>query len=206
MKILVVDDHPVYRDGLATLLPQIFADARVVQAADALGAFDELLRAPDCDLVLLDLSIPGLGGLQALQQLRSLHPAVPVVVVSAADDAATARACIDAGASGYIPKSARREILAAALAVIADGGVYLPPVLRIAGAASAKGLTAREREVLDGVCAGESNKLIARRLGISEATVRAHLGSVFRALGVASRTQAALAARQPGPSGAADDG
>lgn len=206
MKILVVDDHPVYRDGLTALLPQLFAGAKVVQAADAHGAFDELQRAPDCDLVLLDLSIPGLGGLQALQQLRSRHPAVPVVMISATDDAASVRACIDAGASGYIPKSARREILAAALAVVADGGVYLPPVLRIAAAASAKVLTAREREVLDGVCAGESNKLIARRLGISEATVRAHLGSVFRALGVANRTQAALAARQPGSCGGPDDG
>lgn len=214
MKILIVDDHPIYRDGLAALVAQLFADAQVRVAGDAATAFEHLRRDAAVDLILLDLKLPGLDGRSALSQLRSLHPAVPVVVVSVDEDATTIRACIDAGASGYIPKSARKEILAAALAVVADGGIYLPPAMRqsqgAAGthlpAAPTVALTVREREVLQGVCAGEPNKTIARRLGISEATVRAHLGAVFRALGVTNRTQAALAARRLGLIDAQDRG
>lgn len=206
MKTLIVDDHPLYREGLANLLQQIFPDACVEQAGDVHTALDVLARGGGTDLILLDLKLPGLDGRTALPDLRRLYPAVPVVIVSAEDDTATIRACIDAGASGYIPKAARREVLAAALTVVADGGVYLPPALRQLSSAPATmawtphtpPLTQREREVLAGVCAGEANKVIARRLDISEATVRAHLGSVFRALGVANRTQAALVARQLG--------
>jgi len=213
MKILIIDDHPVYRDGLASLVLQLFADANVEQSGDARTALALLERHEDTDLILLDLRMPGLDGRGLLPELRRRHPAVPVVVVSVEDDAATILACIEAGASGYIPKSARREVLSAALTVVADGGIYLPPAARQAAGASAlidrpqaaPPLTQREREVLMGVCGGDPNKVIARRLAISEATVRAHLGSVFRALGVSNRTQAALAARRLGLCDAADD-
>lgn len=203
-KILIIEDHPIYRDGLAVLVAQLFAEAQVEQAGDAAMALEQLAQDDTFELVLLDLKMPGLDGSTALAVLRSRHPAVPVVVVSADEDAATIRACMDAGASGYIPKSARREILSAALAIVADGGFYLPPALHPAPApataprTTASPLTAREREVLQGVCAGEPNKTIARRLGSSEATVRAHLGAVFRALGVTNRTQAALSAHRLG--------
>lgn len=205
-KILIIEDHPIYRDGLAVLVAQLFAEAQVEQAGDAAMALEQLAQDDTFDLVLLDLKMPGLDASTALAVLCRRHPAVPVVVVSADDDAATIRACMDAGASGYIPKSARREILSAALAIVADGGLYLPPALHPAPATAprttASPLTVREREVLQGVCAGEPNKTIARRLGISEATVRAHLGAVFRALGVSNRTQAALSARRLGLSDA----
>lgn len=209
MKILIIDDHPIYRDGLAALVAQLFEDACVEQAGDVCAAFARLARSDTVDLVLLDLKLPGLDGRGALPELRKRHPDVPVVVISVEEDAATIRACIDAGASGYIPKSARKAILGAALAVVADGGIYIPPAMRQVGAdrrqaSSSVSLTAREREVLQRVCAGEPNKTIARHLRISEATVRAHVGAIFRALGVSNRTQAAVSARRRGLMDAGD--
>jgi len=197
MKILIVDDHPVYRDGLAALLAQVFDGARIEQAGDAGQAFESLARDPDFDLVLLDLKIPGLDGRAALPLLRARFPTLPVVVVSASDNAATARECIAQGASGFIPKSARRDALAAALRTVIEGGVVHSPSVGDAAAKTA-GLTRRELEVLQHLGAGESNKLIARRLDISEATVRVHLTAVFRELAVASRTQALIEARRRG--------
>jgi len=197
MNILIVDDHPVYRDGLAALVAQLFAGSTVAQAADAGAAFDALARDPGVDLVLLDLAIPGLDGRAALPLLRSRFPAVPVVVVSAADDPRVASECIALGASGFVAKSVRREALAAALRAVVDGGVVVSPAAprRLAPAAD---LTPRELEVLRRLGAGESNKAIARRLDISEATVREHLTAVYRALDVASRTQAVLEAQRRG--------
>lgn len=202
MKILIVEDHPLYSEGLALLILEIIPDAKVERAGHAITALQWLESDEAFDLVLLDLRMPGFDGASALLALRSRHPGVPVIVVSADEELDTIRGCIDAGASGYVPKSARKEILAAALAVVADGGIYLPPALRAVPPpthrAHGESLTAREIEILRAVCLGEANKTIARRLGISDATVRAHLGSVFRALRVQNRTQAALVARQRG--------
>ena len=197
MKILIVDDHPIYRDGLATLLAQMFADAQVDQVGDAGAAFLRLEQDPVFDLVLLDLAMPGLDGRAALSLLRARFPAVPVVVVSASDDAVIAGNCIAQGASGFIPKSVRRDALAAALQAVIDGGVYLSPAVPASSAATLR-LSPRELDVLRWLGAGEPNKVIGQRLGISEATVRAHLTAVFRSLGVASRTQAVLEARRRG--------
>lgn len=208
MRILIVDDHPMYRDGLAALVQQLFEGARIQLSADAEDALARLAQEDAFDLVLLDLKLPGLGGRSVLAVLRDRHPGVPVMVVSTEDDADTIDACIAAGASGFMPKTARRETLAAALSIVIEGGIYLPPGLERTGAppttgAAAAGrpdipITARELQVLQGVCAGDSNKTIARQLGISEATVRAHLGAVFRALEVTNRTQAALQASRLG--------
>lgn len=202
MKLLIVEDHPLYSEGLELLAKEIFPDVHVERTANAAEAAARLAVDESFDMVLLDLKTPGFSGHAALLGLRKRHPTVPVVVVSADEEPATIRACIDAGASGYIPKSTRREIFSAALAVVVDGGIYLPAVLRANPVASPKpsleALTTREREVLDGVCRGEANKAIARRLGVSDATVRAHLSAVFRALSVTNRTQAALVARERG--------
>ena len=203
MKVLLVDDHPVYRDGLTALVMQLFDDARVEQVGDAAAMFERLESDPSVDLLLLDLSIPGLDGRAALPMLRTRFPAVPVVVVSASDDAETAAACMAQGASGFIPKSVRRDALAAALQAVLDGAVYLSPVPQSRPpAAAAAGLTPREVDVLRRLAVGESNKEIARKLEISEATVRAHCTAVFRCLGVASRTQALLEATRRGLIGA----
>ncbi|MBL8351932.1 MAG: response regulator transcription factor [Burkholderiaceae bacterium] len=196
MRILIVDDHPVYRDGLAAVIAQAFAGAQVDQAADAASAFETLAHRSDFDLVLLDLAMPGLDGRAALPWLRRRHPALPVVVISASDDTGVAAECIACGASGFIPKSARRDTIVAALRAVIDGGAVLAPAAH--RALAPPGLTQREAEVLRHLGAGESNKAIARGLGISEATVRVHLGAVYRELGVASRTQALLEARRRG--------
>jgi len=195
MNVLIVDDHPVYRDGLAALVAQAFSGSRVSQAGDAGAAFEALARGPAFDLVLLDLAIPGLDGRAALPLMRARFPAVPVVVVSASDDPEAARQCMALGASAFIAKSVRRDALTSALQAVIDGGVVLSPTQR---RSAPPGLTPRELEVLRRLGSGESNKAIARRLDISEATVRVHLTAVFRELGVASRTQALLEARRRG--------
>ena len=206
MLILVVDDHPLYRDALARLLPQIFADANIVQANDCDEAFRWLRSAPRCDIVLLDLDLPGIRGSTALTLMRREFPATTVVIVSASDHPDEARRCIAAGAAGFIPKSARLDVLRSALTLVREGGIYLPSMAvaepptasTSADATSMNGekLTARELEVLRLLCLGHSNKVIANRLGIAEPTVRAHLSAVFRVLGVANRTQASREARR----------
>lgn len=204
MLILVVDDHPLYRDALGRLLPQIFAGASVVQAADWSGAREHLTSEPPFDLVLLDLDMPDAHGRQALAALRQDFPALKVVVVSASEDAVDVQRCLADGARGFIPKSARTDVLAAALRLVNEGGTYLPPLLLAApsrptaAANPLPPLTAREREILELVCVGLSNKAIAKALQIAEPTVRAHLSSVFRALQVINRTQAARVAREHG--------
>jgi len=199
--ILVIDDHPLYRDALARLLPQIFADTRVLSAGDWAGAARLLDAERGVDLVLLDLEMPGTRGRGALAALRADQPGIKVVIVSASEDAAEARRCLAEGAQGFIPKSARTEVLAAALRLVCEGGVYLPPLLLEATPANqavGAALTARELQILVLLCDGLSNKAIARRLQIAEPTVRTHLSSVFRALGVVNRTQAARVARARG--------
>lgn len=215
MLILVVDDHPLYRDALSRLLPRIYADAVVVQANDCEEAFRWLRCSKGCDLVLLDLDIPGMNGHAALTLLRREFPAITVVIVSASEAPGDAMRCIRAGASGFVPKSARTEVLAAALGLVKEGGIYLPPFLMEEVASDGNGgastgaatppsgpakdkLTVRELHVLELLCNGSSNKEIAHRLGIAEPTVRTHLSAVFRALGVANRTQAAREARRKG--------
>lgn len=201
MLILVVDDHPLYRDALARLLPQIFEEARVLSAGDWAGAARLLDAERAVDLALLDLEMPGTPGRGALAALRADHPGIKVVIVSASEDAAEARRCLAEGAQGFIPKSARTEVLAAALRLVCEGGVYLPPLLLEATPAAPAGdeaLTARELQILALLCDGLSNKAIARQLQIAEPTVRTHLSSVFRALGVVNRTQAARVAHARG--------
>ena len=199
MNVLIVDDHPVYRDGLAALLVQLFADAHVTQASDVQKMFEVLEQDPRIDMLLLDLGLPAVGGSAALPQLRVRFPAIPVVVISATDDSAVADACMAQGASGFIPKSVRREALAAALQAVLDGDVYLAPTFRHGAQRPALStLTRREIEVLRRMGAGEPNKVIARHLGISEATVRAHCSAVFRSFGVSSRTQAIAEANRRG--------
>ena len=217
MLILVIDDHPLYRDALARLLPQIFADVAVAQAEDCAAAFARLSQSPPYDLALLDLEMPGLHGHSVLAQLRRDFPALKVVIVSASENPHEAQRCIAAGASGFIPKSARTEVLVAALRLVNEGGIYLPSSLLDLAAAPAERppsmlpradrkaantidntLTPRELEVLRLLCQGHSNKDIARHLGIAEPTVRAHLSATFRALGVVNRTQAAREAGRRG--------
>lgn len=205
MLILVIDDHPLYRDALARLLPQVFSTATVLSADNWANATRMLDAVDRVDLALLDLDMPGTHGRGVLQALRARQPGLPVVIVSASEDPAEARRCLAEGAQGFIPKSARTEVLAAALRLVSEGGIYLPPLLLNAAPddiatppAHGEALTSRELQILALLCDGLSNKAIARQLGIAEPTVRSHLSAMFRTLGVVNRTQAARVARERG--------
>ncbi len=217
MKILVVDDHPLIREAVQAVVARLEPGATVLAASDSERGFAIAASAPDLELVLLDLNMPGLAGIPSLKAWRSRCPDVPVVVLSSAEDRPTVLAAIGAGAAGFIPKSSPNEVMLSALRLVLAGGKYLPPeALTPVGPAGGKvrapaqkilsletlGLTDRQAQVLKLVAEGKSNKLICRELDLAERTVKAHISAVFRALGVSSRTQAALAAAKLGLGGA----
>ena len=213
MKILLVDDHALFREGLKHLLTSLDAELELDEADDCERALALSARSA-YDMVLLDLKIPGVQGLDALEALRRTRPETPVVVVSGEDDPRVIRAAIERGAMGYVPKASTPEIMIQALRLVLANGVYLPPgvvdlaipkgaplpeLLRGgAGETQLPGLTPRQMDVLRCVIQGKANKVIARELDISEATVKAHLSSVLRALGVNNRTEAVYAAAKLG--------
>ena len=205
MTVLVVDDHPLFRDGLKLVLQQLADGTRVVTESDATRALEAAQSIDDLDLVLLDLGLPGMDGYAAIERFAQVSPGVPVVIVSGREDAAEVRRAIALGATGYIPKSTPAGTLLDALRLVLGGGIYVPPLLarsvrpQAAGApetAAPEELTQRQVDVLVLLAEGKSNKAIARELDLSEKTVKAHVTAVFRALGVINRTQAALEARK----------
>jgi DNA-binding NarL/FixJ family response regulator len=217
LKLLVIDDHPLMREAVQGVVTRLEPGAMVLAVGDSARGFAIADAEPDLDLVLLDLNIPGLAGIPALKAWRRRYPELPVVVLSSADDRPTVLAAIAAGASGFIPKSSPNEVLLNALRLVLAGGKYLPPeaLAPVAGTGArvapertlsleTLGLTERQAQVLRLLAAGKSNKLICRELDLAERTVKAHISAVFRALGVTTRTQAALAAAKLGL-GAADE-
>ncbi|MCW5625519.1 MAG: response regulator transcription factor [Burkholderiales bacterium] len=210
MKILLVDDHPLFREGLALMLTQQFSTAAVLEAGDVSTALHLVDTHADLALVLLDLNLNGTTGSDALLTLRQRAPTLPVVIVSASESRTDVMACLRAGARGYVPKSEAPTVFRSALRLVLDGGVYIPPVALTSSERtkhddddtvqrrSGPSFTTRERKILALLCEGTSNKGIAQLLQISEGTVHTHLKSIFRELGVNNRTQAAMAARQLG--------
>lgn len=211
MYILVVDDHALLRSGMRFLLRGLDPGLEIDEAGDCAQALDRV-AARSYDLVLLDLKMPGLYGLDALDALRKAAPATPLVVLSGEDDPRVVRAAIERGAMGFIPKSSTPEVLVHALRLVLAHGVYLPPavldfvrsvpVAAPPPVASAEmlltGLTPRQMDVLRCVIRGLPNKAIARELDVTEGTVKAHLTSVLRALGAHNRTEAVYAAAKLG--------
>lgn len=212
MKILVVDDHPLIRQALHGVLRQLDDAGQVLEAQDWPRAATLLAEHPDVNLILLDLHLPGINGLDALAQVREQHPAIQVVMLSAADDRETVLEAIDRGAAGFIPKSSSNDVMVSALRLVLSGGVYLPreildharstaPVARpeTAGHTLTEiGMTERQLEVLGLVVQGRPNKLICRELGLAESTVKIHVSAILKALKVRSRTQAVIAATRLG--------
>ncbi len=202
MKFLVIDDHPVFREGMAALLRQLPEPCEVLQSGDGADALEQVAATADLDLVLVDLRMQGASGLLVLQQLQRQRPTLPVVVVSSSEDPDDVRRCLAAGARGYCPKSSSPATLRMVLNVALAGGVYTPPMLTPeTGPATAKAdrlLTPRQQQVLQALCRGLSNKQIARELGMEEQTVKGHVSATFRILNVVSRTQAVDAARRAG--------
>lgn len=198
MKIVVADDHPLTRTGLVQVLAALGSDVECIEAADFATAATALRAHPDAALALIDLAMPGMKGVASIDKLAGVAPTVPLVVVSAGDQPHDIRRAIEAGAMGYIPKSESTAVLLGALRIVLDGGTYVPRVAATAPAPAAAAFTTRQIEVVTRIAEGQSNKEIGVGLGLSEATVKAHVAALYRALGVHSRTQAIRAARANG--------
>lgn len=203
MQILIVDDHPLFRDALKTALQTGMPDATVEEAGTFDGAAAILERQSGCDLVLLDLRMPGVQGLSGLMYLRAQHPGLPVAIVSAHEDNDVMRRALEMGACGFIPKSSDAEMIVSAVKTMAEGDVWMPAhyAERQAGdgttddlARRLATLSAQQIRVLMMLRAGLLNKQIAYELGVSEATIKSHVSAILQKLGVSSRTQAVIMA------------
>jgi DNA-binding NarL/FixJ family response regulator len=208
-RILVADDHPLYRNALGNVVAEAFDDVEVVECEDIASALQYLANAA-IDLVLLDLSMPDADGLDGVARLRAAAPATPIIVCSAQDDPDLVRDCFKLGVSGYLPKSSGTGVTSHALQLVRGGGVYVPYEALaervVAGEdkaaqedfddSGAGDLTPRQRNVLSLLERGMSNKAIARELGIGEITVKAHVSAILRKLGVENRLQAIIAVRE----------
>jgi DNA-binding NarL/FixJ family response regulator len=209
-RFIIVDDHPLFRGALSQALGDAFANAEVLQAGSLDELTDHLASAGEIDLVLLDLAMPGVHGVSGLLYLRAQHPEVPVAVVSASDDPGTIRQCLDCGASGFIPKSQPVECIRDAIRKILKGEVWLPADVDLAGVPASETaelvsrmstLTPQQVRVLMMLGEGLLNKQIAFKLGVSEATIKAHVSAILQKLGVDSRTQAVIAISRIGGPG-----
>lgn len=196
IRVLLVDDHPMVRAGLESLLAPV-EDVAVVGAVADGAAGVAAVAEVDPDVVLMDLSMPGVGGIEATTELTERHPSVKVVILTAHADQDIVQDALGAGAVGYLLKDSDPDAVVAAVRSAARGEAPLDPRAATAllpGRVSPRSpsLTPREHEVLTLVTSGLANKQIARRLGISEKTVKAHLTRVFATIGVSDRTQAAV--------------
>lgn len=209
MKLLVVDDHPVLREGLVALLRQLGPDAVVLQAGDAHTALRVVEEQRDLDVVILDLVMPGMNGLSALPEFGRSRPDLPVIVLSSSEEPRDARKALAQGALGYVPKSAGQHTLISAIKLVLQGEIYVPPLILnemgawggsplIRGEDTVSILTPRQIEVLRRLSEGQPNKTIANELNLSEKTVKAHITAIFKALNVVNRTQAAAVGRESG--------
>jgi DNA-binding NarL/FixJ family response regulator len=215
MRILIVDDHPVMRSGIRVCLRDLDSTIDFVEAADLQEAVHAIKADASIDLVLFDLTLPGVSGVESLIAFReAVDPCPPVVVFSGTDDAATVAAALDAGAMGFIPKTSTPAILQTALQLVLAKGIYVPPsILERHASPRAKptvsmtrplrklselGLTPRQQEVCALMVKGRAVKQIARELSISPATVKAHLQPILRNLGVMNRTEAIVALHRLG--------
>lgn len=208
LKILVADDHALMREGIHIVLARFNREYQLVNAVNYEEALHYLETDTDFGLVLIDLNMPGEKPFTGLSRVLTISKETPVVVLSASEDPADIHRSIELGARGFIPKSASNEVLIAALELVLSGGVYLPPGLygytpeaensvRRQDAARLT-LTRRQKEVLELLAQGESNKGIGRILGLSEGTVRTHVNAIFKLLDVNNRTQASVSARELG--------
>ncbi len=205
--LMVADDHPLFRDALCAVIDAGLPGCQLLQAGSVAVALQLAEGRDDLDLLLLDLGLPDAEGLSGLLRLRKAYPQLPVAIISAEQDRRIVLDAIDMGAVGYIPKSTPRDALLAALGRILEGQLYLPPdIMRRPSAPNASPapppgsaarlalLTGKQLEVLERMTQGESNKQIARELGIAETTVKTHVSAILRKLDVSSRVHAILAA------------
>lgn len=225
MKILIVDDHSLVREGLKAILSRSDLGAQIVEAGDAAGMQTELDKDPDMALVLLDIQLPGISGLELLPHILTYRPQLPIIILSSDHDSETVTRALNLGASGFLPKISLSQVLVSAIRLVLSGGVYIPPealqksaIKQVPAPASvgtsvtydSLGFTARQMEVFQLLLKGMSNKQICRQIDIAEATVKIHVRAILRTLAVTSRSEAIVRAAQLGlqasdPSGAAQN-
>ena len=200
-RLVIADDHPLFRGAMREAISGLLEKVDIAEA----GTFDDVveLLSGDVDLVLLDLAMPGVRGFSGLMYMRAQYPSVPVIVVSANDDPTAIRRCMEFGASGFIPKTLGVDTMRAAISRVLSGGVWTPPDIDLSAGADSEAaelmgrmatLTPQQVRVLMMLSEGLLNKQIAYQLGVSEATVKAHVSAILQKLGVESRTQAVIAA------------
>jgi DNA-binding NarL/FixJ family response regulator len=211
MNLLVVDDHALFREGLRALLANISPGVLIKEAASVETAAVEC-KSTEFRMVLLDLGLATTDGLETLERFRLAVPEVPVIVLSGDQDPRHIRAALDSGAVGFIPKAHTSELMIAALRFVLAGGIYLPPSvleddvngtqLSVDTAATVSlafaRLSPRQQEVAQLLLQGRSNKAIARRLNLSEGTVKAHVSAIFQIIGAKTRVEAVLIAAKSG--------
>jgi two-component system, NarL family, nitrate/nitrite response regulator NarL len=199
MKLLIIDDHPMVRAGIAALLQQQRSDIETFLAKDAAEGIDLVLNNSDLDAVLLDITLPDMDGIEALKEIGKARPDLPVIFLTASESPEDVRRGLAAGALGYVPKSSTAETLMSAVRLVLSGDVYVPPVVLrdghskhrdVAPSVPAFPLTRRQSEVLQLLARRLSNKEIGRELSLSERTVKAHVTAIFRSLRVSNRGEA----------------
>ena len=201
MKILLADDHSLFRDGVKQLFTHLHTQAQVIEADNGAEVMRLSQTQPDFDLVLLDIGMPGVDGFSGLASFRKNAPSVPVVILSGSEDPDDVRSALDGGAAGFIPKSSSSDVILSALRLVLSGGIYTPPGLLNGQHTQVtkeqlNSLTPRQREVLVLLGHGRSNKEIAKTMGLTEATVKQHVSAILKSLKVSNRMQAVIAGRR----------
>ena len=204
MKLLIVDDHGLVREGLKAILGQSDLKAECLEAWDEISIWQCLKEHPDVNLVLLDIQLPGLSGMDLLKRIAKEHPAMPIIMLSADHDSNTVSQALQWGASGFMPKNSLNQVLISAIRLVLAGGVYIPPEALLKSVPKPQpvptnkaalqldslGLTNRQLDVLRLLVKGLSNKRISRQIDLAEATVKIHIRGILRTLGVTNRTEA----------------
>jgi len=200
---VITDDHPLFRGAMREAISGLLKQVDIAEV----GTFDDMValleRGGDVDLVLLDLTMPGVRGFSGLMYMRAQYPSVPVIVVSANDDPAVIRRCMELGASGFIPKTLGVDAMRRAISGILGGGVWTPPDVDLSAGSDTEAaelmarmatLTPQQVRVLMMLSEGLLNKQIACQLSVLETTVKSHVSAILKKLGVENRTQAVIAA------------
>lgn len=209
MRILLADDHPLFREGVKPVLSRLAKRVEFFEAQDYPSAFELARRLADLDLALLDLHMPGMSGTDGIIRFRVSFPHIPLAVLSAADEQEDIQYLLSNGVLGFINKASPSDVIFGAISLVLAGGIYIPPAMLGPGEGgdlrrvelddgTQESLTRRQVDVLRELAKGRTNKQIARNLMVTEGTIKTHLATIFRLLKVSSRTEALLVAQKMG--------
>jgi DNA-binding NarL/FixJ family response regulator len=200
LKILIADDHQMVREGVKGALSALDIELVTLEAEDFFGVIHAVTSHTDIDLILLDISMPGMKGIKNIVDLKALAPDIPIAILSAHNDPGLIKEALSLGADGYISKTSKTTIMLSAIRLILDGEIYIPSLFlepnnthtqdNIDVNSTLGKLTSRQREVYGCMRTGASNKEIARQIGCAESTVKAHVTMILKTLNVSSRAKA----------------